>query len=429
MGIEHEVSGSLLLYLAVTLGMGLLVGLERERANKEIGLRTFSFTALLGFLSWHLGQGFSMATLAFVAVVVVIINVRALQKGTGIEATTSVSLFLVAFVGMFVAQGHLFIGIAVTIMMLMLLSWKKEMVLFSRHLQRNELHAAITLGLLSFVILPVLPTGPIDPWGLFDARKVWLMVVAISAIGFGNYILLKLYGTKSITYTGFLGGLVNSTATFIELSRKVRDGEPGAEDFAFRGMMWAKTAAFLRNGVILALFAPSALPAGILPVVCMLAVTMVFALKGTKQRNDAAPPEIALESPFSMRSALQFGMIFAAITVVSSLAERVAGNLGFYAVSFAGGLVSSSSTAATAANLVATGNIEPVVAGSAVVLANIASALVVLPLVLKGSGSPVLVRRVGTAVAWVVVAIGVGIALNPIFLNQYTVLVSVLAPQ
>lgn len=413
--------------LSITLGLGLLVGLERERAGKEVGLRTFSFTALLGFLSWNLGPVYALATLAFVAVVVLVVNVSALQKGTGVEATTSVTLFTVAFVGMLVAQGALFTPVAVVILMLALLSWKEEMVLFSRLLQRHEIHAAITLGILAFVIYPVLPEGSLDPWGLFAPRQVWRMVVLISAISFANYVLLKLYGFKGITYTGFLGGLVNSTATAAELA-----GRSGAEDAlfetsAFRGIMWAKTAAFLRNGLILGLFAPSALPAGILPVGLMIAVTLYLALRG-RRSDESPPPEIRLESPFSLRSALGFGAMFAVITMIGGIAQQAAGDFGFYAVSFAAGIVSSSSTAATAANLVAVGSIDPVVAGSGVVLSSFASALTILPVVWRSSGGTGMTRRVARAVLWVILLGSVGIALNPFLLNNYAAIETLLAP-
>lgn len=398
--------------------------MERERAGKEVGLRTFSFTALLGYLAWTLGWPFAVTGLGLLAVLVIVINVSAMSRGSGIEATTSVSLFLIYLVGILIADGHLLVPVAVTIMMLALLSWKDEMVTFSNYLQRNEIHAAITLGILSFVILPVLPEGPIDPWGLLDPRKIWLMVVLISSIGFGNYILLKLYGAKGITFTGFFGGLVNSTATAMELAQKAREGD-GMEAYAFRGIMWAKVAAFLRNGLILAIFAPSALPGGILPVGLMLAVGLFFALRDSK-RSNVKPPELVLQSPFSLKSALNFGLVFAVITVIGSVAQSLLGVFGLYAVSFAGGMVSSSSTAASAANLVSVGQIAPVEAGSAVVISSIASALVILPLVWRGSGSHILGRRVATVILLMMVATAVGIALNPLFVDQYTAVVSMI---
>ncbi len=416
--MHEELSYLTLWDLAITLGLGLLVGFERERAGKEVGLRTFSFSALLGFLSWQMGTAYAIATLAFIAIIVLIFNLSALRKQQGVEATTSVSLFLMTFVGMLVAQGHLFLGVAVTILMLILLSWKEELVLFTHHLTRQEMHAAITLLLLSFVILPVLPMGPVDPWGLFDLRSVWTMVVLISAISFGNYILLRLYGARGIAFTGFFGGLVNSVATSAALATKAREGDDTVEDLAFRGIMLARTASFLRNGLTLAIFAPAALPVGVLPVGLMMLVSLLMALGGRRAAS-VKPPAVEMESPFSLGSALHFGLLFAIITVVGTLGQRLGGTLGFYAVSFAGGLVSSASTAATAANLVAANVVEPLVGGSAVVFSSLASSLVALPLVARTSRRPRLVRRVAWSLVWVVVAIAVGLALNPFFLKHY----------
>lgn len=418
--MQDSISSEVLWHVAIALGLGLLVGLERERAGKEVGLRTFALTALLGFLSWKMGLAFTIATLAFIAVMVIVVNVSALKKGSGVEATTSVCLFVICFVGMLVAQDQLFVAVTVVILMLLLLSWKEEMLFFTMRLQRNEVHAAITLGLLSFVILPVLPVGAFDPWGLFSPRDVWWMVVLISAIGFANYILLKLYGTKGISYTGFLGGLVNSTATAAELVATMKESPANLEDNTFRGLMLAQTASFLRNGIILALFAPAALPAGLLPVGMMIVVTVLLSLRGRADKR-AAAPELKLESPFSLRSALTFGLFFAVITIIGRIAQQVAGNLGFYAVAFAGGIVSSSSTVATAAQLVSQGVITPLVAGSGVVLSSISSALVNVPVVWRGSGSASLVRKVAWAIGCIVLASAVGIALNPYFLKQYAV--------
>lgn len=414
--LELSGSANVLAHIAITIGLGLLVGIERERAHKEVGLRTFSFTAVLGYLAWSLGLEFALLGLVLVAALVLVINASAIRNGEPVAATTSVALFLIYVVGVLVAEGPLVVPVAVVIMMLALLSWKDEMVTFSNYLQQHEIHAAVTLGILSFVILPVLPEGTIDPWGLLDARKIWLMVVLISSIGFANYILLKLYGAKGITFTGFFGGLVNSTATAVELSQKARESE-GMEDYAFRGIMWAKVAAFLRNALILAIFAPSALSGSILPVGLMLLVALLCAVRATR-KSDVQPPELVLQSPFSLKSALNFGLLFAIITVIGSVAQSLLGVFGLYAISFAGGMVSSSSTAASAANLVTMGQIGPMEAGAAVVLSSIASAVVILPLVWKGSGSRRLSRRVATAIVLILLVSFAGILLNPFFVRQ-----------
>lgn len=404
-----------LTHLAIALGLGLLVGLERERAGKAAGMRSFSMAAAGGFITWKLGLPYAIAALAFIGLVIVMLNIGAIQSTKEVEVTTSVSLFLITLVGMLTAQGYLLISVSVVIFMMILLSWKEEMVVFSRALKRSELHAAVTLGLLSFVILPILPRDPVDPWGIFVPYSVWLMVVLISAIGFVNYILLKLYGGKGVLYTGFLGGLVNSTATAVQLSQTARRGDV-ASDFVYRGILWSKMASFLRNGLVLAIFVPEALPAGTLPISLMMIVVVALATQWRRGAKERSAPAISLESPFSLKSALQFGLMLAGITVMASIAQELLGSYGFYVVAFFGGMISSASTAATAATLVEAGQITPAVAGAAVLIASIASSIVILPVVWRGSDDPVLVRRIALSVVLIMAAISIGLALNSYFL-------------
>ncbi|HEY3366034.1 MAG TPA: MgtC/SapB family protein [Symbiobacteriaceae bacterium] len=371
--------------IALATGLGLLIGLERERSGKEAGLRTFSLTALAGAMSTLISPSsqFAMITLGFVAVVIIVLNLGALHKNRNLEMTTSAALFVTAMNGILVGMGNVFTPVAATIIMLLLLAWKEEMVLFTHHLSKEEVHAGITLLLLALVILPTLPNVGVDPWGLVVPRRIWIMVVMISGIGFTNYLLLRFYGARGVDYTGFLGGVVNSTAAVGELANQAREN-PALEEYTFRGIMLAKTAMFLRNGLILAIFAPSALQAGIMPVLLMLLVTFSLALY-SKGRIAGPAPEIKLTSPFSLRAALEFGLVFLLLTIVAGIGERFGGNSGFYAVSFLGGLVSSSSTTATAANLASQNAISPITAGRGVLLTSIASAVVLVPL---GGGLP-----------------------------------------
>jgi uncharacterized membrane protein (DUF4010 family) len=136
----------------------------------------------------------------------------------------------------------------------------------------------------------------------------------------------------------------------------------------------------------------------------------------SRSRTDSAPPPITMSSPFSLRGALTFGLIFLGLTVVAGAAQRFGGALGFYVISFAGGLVSSSSTAASAANLISQHQITAETGGLGVVLTSLASALVLIPIVWRAS--PALGRRMAVATAMIVVAGGVGWLLNPWFLHH-----------
>jgi uncharacterized membrane protein (DUF4010 family) len=143
-------------------------------------------------------------------------------------------------------------------------------------------------------------------------------------------------------------------------------------------------------------------------LVASLALALVRAPKGPEQSaaEGAEPPLLDLKSPFSLLSALKFGALFLVLRVLSSLGQRLFGTLGFYAATFAGGLVSSASAVAAAATLAGHGEITSVVAGNAAVLAAVTSALVNLPMIARSSPDRAFTRRVAFSIA-IVAVIGV----------------------
>src|SRR6202789_8876 len=202
---------------AVALALGLLVGFEREWSNKDIGVRTFAMTALLGLLGSLLGPvPLVLAGLA-VLLLIVFANLRGLKVARKLEATTSVALMIIFLLGILVGQGHLFTPVACSILVAMLLSLKPQFRAFAGGLSQQEVRSAIVLGLLGFVIWPLLPNRFVDPWGLLEPREAWITVIVIACLGFVNYLLLRVYGSKGVYLTAVFGGLVNSTATVAEL--------------------------------------------------------------------------------------------------------------------------------------------------------------------------------------------------------------------
>jgi uncharacterized membrane protein (DUF4010 family) len=108
---------------------------------------------------------------------------------------------------------------------------------------------------------------------------------------------------------------------------------------------------------------------------------------------------IHLESPVSLQRVLTFAAFFLVIQVVSTLGERYLGRLGFLGISVLGGLVSSASTSAAAANMVGHGEIRAALAGEGVVLASVASALINLPIIQRNAKNPALSRRLAVLTA------------------------------
>ena len=266
-----------LLQLVLALAIGLFVGIERERRQKEAGLRTFAFVAVLGATGGMLGEAFALLALGLVGVLIVLLNLETIRTGEGAEITTSAALAVTGFAGVLVGMGHTFTPTALGVVTAALLAWKQPLTGFSRALTEGELRSAILFAILAFIVYPVLPTGTVDPWGLIEPRAAWVTVILVAALGFANYILLRLYGARGVELTGFLGGLINSTVTVTALSDQASEASGRMLDVTFRGVVLATGAMLVRNAIILGLIAPSALLSA--------APTLVLMLAGRRRRH------------------------------------------------------------------------------------------------------------------------------------------------
>lgn len=288
--------------LVLALAIGLFVGIERERRRKEAGLRTFAFTALLGAVGAMLGTPYALAALGLVGMLVVLLNVDTIHAGEGAEITTSAALLVVAFAGLLAGQGHTFTPTVLGVATAALLAWKQPLAGFSHTLTEEELGSAILLAILTFVVYPLLPSGAVDPWDLVDPRRAWMTVILIAGLGFANYILLKVYGTRGMEVTGFLGGLVNSTVTVTELVTRARETSGWLADVAYRSILLATGAMVVRNAVILGLLAPVALLTSLVPLGFMLAGAMAPSGVPSRASRGTPPMRTVRTSSCSRRS-------------------------------------------------------------------------------------------------------------------------------
>lgn len=398
--------------LTLALGLGMVTGIEREHRRKEAGVRTFTFSALLGAVGGLLGGSYALLALGLLGVLLILLSVETMRTGDGAEVTTSAALLVTGYVGVLAGQGHAVTATALGVAVAALLAWKEPLAGFSRALTDAEVRSAILLAILAFVVYPTLPEGTVDPWHLVEPRTAWVTVILIAALGFVNYILLKLYGPRGILLGSFFGGVVNSTVTVAYLGKRVDESGHGNAELAFRGVALATAAMLLRNVVLLAAISVSAALAVAWPLALMTVAAFLAALLGRKRGavDQAAGEGVAagLRSPFSLEAALLFGLIFLALQVIGTLAHRALGQAGFYAVSIIGGTVSSASAVASAGTLAARGTVAPALAGAGAVLASLASAVVHVPVVARATHDHRVTRRVAVVIGAVVAAAAVG---------------------
>jgi uncharacterized membrane protein (DUF4010 family) len=394
--------------IAISLAAGMVVGFERESANKDVGTRTFGLTSLFATLCMLISPQFAMIGMGAVILVVAFLNARSLVASSSLEITTSIALLVTYILGTLVGIGHTFTPVAAAILMTLLLAWKVELQRFVGGITIHELRGAVLLGLIGLGIYPILPNRFIDRWSLVNPSEAWITVIVIAGIGFVNYVLLRLYSTRGLYWSAVLGGLVNSSAVVVELC----DATTGPRSVAL--ILLASAAMFIRNAVILAIFAPKTLRTAVAPLLVMLlaALAMLFQKHAAE---DGKGKQLKITSPISIRRVLWFGFLFLAMAAAGTVAERMFGDLGFMLLSTISGLVSSASATAVAANLAAGGKIGPELAGTAAVLASMASAIVNLPLVFKRLAGRTLRVRLLLATAIQILAGVVTLALQHFF--------------
>jgi uncharacterized membrane protein (DUF4010 family) len=400
---------------ALALALGLLIGLERERRQKEAGLRTFGFIALLGAVGAAMGDNYAYIMLGLTGMLTIFLNVQEIRTHNGIELTTSAAMLVTCAAGILCGKGHTLTPAAIIVGVTALLAWKDRLSGFSTGLSEDELRSALLLAILGIVIYPALPAGTLGPWGLIEPRATWATVILIAGIGFVNYVLWKTYGTRGVAIAGFLGGLVNSSVTVNELASRAKAHRTEAVIAASRqGILLATAAMLLRNAVILLILAPvvAALAGGSFAL--MLAVAALWAASPMRAASppSANPSETSLASPFSLWAALKFGLIFLMINILGIAVSRWFGDAGFYGLSLVAGAVSSASAVASAANLVSSGAISPQTASTGAILASIASVATNLPFVYRAR-EEALSRPLTSAMAVIAIA-----GLAGLFLEQ-----------
>lgn len=412
----HYPAAPVALKMAVSIGIGMLVGMERKWSHKEAGIRTFAIVALLGMLSTIIGDNFIIMCLAGVFLLIAFMNGRSILVDKSLEITTSAALIVTYILGVLVGIGHIFTPVAGAIAMTMLLAWKAELNRFAGGLQPSEIRSAILLGLIGFVIYPIMPDRYVDPWQLFNPADAWVSVIAISGIGFVNYVLLRLFSTNGLYLGAIFGGLVNSSATVAETSSRVQ--EAGIASKMTTLCLLTTIAMLARNLLLVTIFSPASITSTLLPLLAMSLVSALWI--GRDIYNDNRNPEktltLQLDSPISLKKVLWFGMLFVLIAIGGTLLTKFFGSYGILATGVFGGLVSSASTTAAAATMASHGKITASVAGSVAIISSLASAVVSLPIVWKTIKDKAVVKKLTIELVTVIAAGIIVVVLDRIFL-------------
>jgi uncharacterized membrane protein (DUF4010 family) len=369
--------------LGISLGLGLLVGLQRERVASRIGgIRTFPLITLFGSLCALLSQPFGAWVIAggalAVAAILVTANLVELREGqTDPGQTTEVAALLMFAVGAYVMVGSMAAAVAVGAVTAVLLQFKDPLHRFVHNIGDQDALAIMQFVLISLVILPVLPDQSYGPgeFKVFNPRKIWLMVVLIVGISLAGYVAYKLLGKNAGTLLGgVLGGLVSSTATTVSYSRRTKHN-PGRGSLALVVIMVASTVAFARVIVEIGAVAPQSFGRLAPPLLAMFGFMIVLSLLAWRlaETQIAQLPEQG--NPAQFKSALVFAALYAVVLLAVAVARTYFGNRGLYAVGMISGLTDMDAITLSTAQLADQSKVAHATAWKVILLAGLANLL------------------------------------------------------
>lgn len=354
-----------LVELAIALALGLLVGFQREWAEKRVaGIRTFPLITVSGAFSAWLADAFGGWVFAAGVLGVVAVLWRAMEwtqrgKGGGTGITTEMAALLMFLVGGMVTRGELVLSVATTGVAAVLLHWKAPLHGWVRNLQSTDLSAVMRLVLIGLVILPLLPDRTYGPYQVLNPFEIWSMVVLIVGISMAAYVAHRLTGSRVGTVlAGLLGGLISSTATTVSYARRTH-GDPAQVPSAALVLILASTVVFARVLFEIGLVAPGAFRPTAPPLLAMMAFTGLLAF-ATYGRTRAQLERTAIEhAPSDLRAAIVFGLLYGLILLGVAAAKETWGAAGLYAVALLSGLTDVDAITLSTAHLIEDGRIEP----------------------------------------------------------------------
>jgi uncharacterized membrane protein (DUF4010 family) len=350
----------LLLKSLVALGLGGLIGIDRERRHKgyPAGIRTLAFLSLIGMLTSFIAEAslnnwvIPLSIVTIILLVAVAYGASKMKSGRSWGLTTTIVLLLTFFIGLIsYFDDYQYIAIALAIITTLILTERDILHDFARGMKKEELLDALKFGIVAFVILPLLPNQTIDPFNVLNPYNLWLMAVLIIAISFAGYIAAKFVGpSRGVYWSGALGGIVSSTAVSSSLSIVSKRNKDLTNACAV-GITLASSLMFIRVLFEAYLINPALGYHLIIPLVLPTLIGGVLAYYYWKNKKSTTRTELVEKSPFNFIPALKFTLLLAVILLGSKIASDFVGDAGTYVTSVLAGLVDTDAITLSMATL------------------------------------------------------------------------------
>lgn len=365
-----------LLRLAEALGIGLLIGAEREQRMSQTddkasaGIRTFALTALLGAVAQLAGGA---ALLAAAVIAVVLLAGLAYWRGAArsIGLTTEIALVMTVLLGG-LSVTHPLVAAGVGVVVAVLLASRAYLHDFVRSVMtEQELRDGLMLAAATLVVLPVLPNQTFGPYAVLNPYLMWSVVIMVMVIAAAGHVAVRLYGVQyGLALTGLASGFISSTATIRDLAGRARAAvaERGG---AVAGASLSSVSTVATMTLVLAATSLATLQVMALPLLASGLAAALYAapwtlaalrlppdVAATPPPDPDAPP-VVLPRAISLRAALAFSAALAVIMLASTAVQQTFGPNAMIAAAALAGLVNTQSAAISVALMVGSGQIAP----------------------------------------------------------------------
>jgi uncharacterized membrane protein (DUF4010 family) len=324
--------------ILLVLFLSFLVGLEREEHKAAVGhyafggVRTFPLIGLIGYSMAYLsGTQLVPVTLGFVVIAgfLLLSYWHKLSASAAAGVTSEMSGLATYLVGALVYYGHFWLATALSVASLLLLELKVVLEELAVRVPAEEILTFAKFLLLSAVILPILPNREFGAFHI-NPFKTWLVVVAVSAISYGSYVLQKVTkGRGGILLASLLGGAYSSTVTTVVLARRAAHEE--RPHLFSGGILIASGVMYLRLIALLGLFNRE-LMVILMPLFLTLAGLAIAVGFVWARRSDKSEAKVTREfeprNPLELRAAFLFAFLFLAMITATQLAIAYLGRAG-----------------------------------------------------------------------------------------------------
>ena len=367
-----------ILRLATAIGIGFLVGLQREWVTgKRVGLRSFVLIATLGGVSGllvpELGPWPTVAALVALAIGL-FLHAKSVEDTMGPHGITTEIAALVVFVlGVSVVLGYVTEGVMLGGFVTILLHWKQPLQTLVHKLGSSDFSAIARFLVVALVVLPILPNQTYGYFAVLNPYQIWLMVVLVVAINLGGYIVLRIVGTRSgATVAGALGGLISSTATTVSYAGKTK-GNGSLNAVAAIVICVASTIVYGRILLEISVVAPGLLAYTLWPLI-LFSVFMIIVVGVIVSRvptEQIETPET--DNPAQLKVALTFAGLYAIVIFAVAAVKELFGDQWIYLVSALSGLTDVDALTLSVSQLFQTGTLDGMTAGRAIFLASLSN--------------------------------------------------------